>query len=275
MPALYDLAFGYRDYDEEVDFLMLTHERLANRPAVSVLELAAGPARHSLSALSLPSVQSVTAVDLSTEMAKYAREVAEESLEDMEGFDYRVQDMRTFELASGQEKVDTAWLLLGSLQHLLENQDVIQCFRSVHKALADDGTFVIELPHPREIFTMVECTRNGWKVPLDGDDGEEAGELQIVWGDDGDDFDPVRQVRQFTVSMKLEGVDEKNSKLQNVREVVPTRHFTAREIEALAQCADLEVVEMFGALEEGVAVDDDDLAFRLVCVLRKQSGGSV
>lgn len=274
LPALYDLAFGYRDYDEEVDFLMMTHERLAGRPAETVVELAAGPARHSMSALALPSVRSVVAVDVSPQMAAYAQEVAAETLEkdELDCFDYRVEDMRVFELREGDPKIDTAWILLGSLQHLLENKDVIRCFQSVCEALAHDGTLILELPHPREIFSMVECTRNGWKVPLEGDDGNDEGELQIIWGDQGDKFDPITQIREFTVEMQLKGSGSKQSDLQNVREIVPTRHFTAREIEALAQIANLEVVEMFGALEEGVAVDDEDLAFRLVCVLRKKTG---
>jgi SAM-dependent methyltransferase len=275
-PALYDLAFGYRDYEEEVEFLLNTHERLGGRPAVSVLELAAGPARHSLAALTFPSIQSAICVDKSSEMASYARDIAAELLDDetLSSFQYRIEDMRTFQLKDGDQKVDTAWILLGSLQHLVENQDVIQCLQSVSQALQDDGTLILELPHPRETFSMVECTRNGWEIPLEDEDGQETGKLKIVWGDEDDAFDPIRQVRQFTVAMDLKGedLDTKQREIQNIREVVPMRLFTAQEIDALALCANMEVTEMFGALEEGVAIDDDELAFRLVCVLRKRKG---
>jgi hypothetical protein len=126
---------------------------------------------------------------------------------------------------------------------------------------------------------MVGCTRNGWEVPLEDDEGTEYGELRVVWGDDDDLFDPIRQVRDFTVAMELIGVDyEEDSSsnkggevktLQNVREVVPMRLFTSQEIDALARCAGLKVVAMYGALSDEVAVDNKDEAFRLVCVLRK------
>ena len=302
MPALYDLAFGYRDYQEEVDFLLHQHELCSSErrrqkqkqqqqqqssvdaKPIRVLELAAGPARHALTALANTStrtkVQSAIAIDLSPEMASYAQELALELLPaNPTALDYRIQDMRTFSLQK-DEQVDTAWILLGSLQHLTENQDIIQCFHSVRQALCDDGTLIIELPHPRETFSMVKCTRNGWEVPLEDEDGKQSGELTIIWGEDDDLFDPIRQVRQFTIAMELNGVpstnnnnnddNEKEKEMQNVREIVPMRLFTAQEIDALAQCAGMKVVHMYGALEEGVAVDDDEMAFRLVCVLQKR-----
>ena len=84
LPALYDLAFGYRSYEDEVDFLLDAHKQhsTSSGPPTRVLELAAGPARHSLTALILPdsSVESVTAVDLSPEMMQYATELANAEL---------------------------------------------------------------------------------------------------------------------------------------------------------------------------------------------------
>ena len=269
MPALYDLAFGYRDYEEEVDFLLGVHEQRAGRPATTVLELAAGPARHAWTALtSTNAVESAVAVDSSVEMAQYSRELgATDYAINQDALDYRVEDMTAFSL--NQSSVDTAWILLGSLQHLTENEQIIQCFQSVHRALHDDGTLIVELPHPRETFSMVDCTRNGWNVPLQDERGEEYGKLRVIWGDDTDEFDPIRQVRQFTVHMKVDGTED-SIDMQSVREVVPMRLFTAQELNALAHCADFKVVEFFGALEEGVRADDDDAAFRLVCVLQKR-----
>jgi hypothetical protein len=48
------------------------------------------------------------------------------------------------------------------------------------------------------------------------------------------------------------------------------RLYTAQEIDALARCAGFEVVAMYGALDAEVNVNDEDLAFRLVSVLRKK-----
>jgi hypothetical protein len=115
------------------------------------------------------------------------------------------------------------------LQHLTENSHVIECLQSDHRALQKDGTVVfLELPHPRETFSMVECIRCGSKVPLElasNDDEEEelsGGELSIIWGDEGDRFDPVTQVRQFTIKMELTGTtqtDDDNNNINNIKAV--------------------------------------------------------
>jgi SAM-dependent methyltransferase len=282
LPALYDLAFGYRNYEEEVKFLLYAHEMCttattttaaaASAPPQSVLELAAGPARHSLTALTLEdtSVKSVTAVDLSPEMVQYATRLADELLGSdnyqRDAFTYILGDMRTWKT---DKKFDTAWILLGSLQHMQTNVDVISCLQSARNCLIPGGTLILELPHPRETFSMVECTKNGWEVPLEDEDGNECGELKIVWGDETDVFDPIQQVRQFTVSFELLGTNKLSEDLQSVKQVVPMRLFTAQEIDALARCSGFEVAAMYGALSKEVDVNDDDEAFRLVCVLRK------
>ena len=291
LPALYDLAFGYRNYEEEVDFLLNAHRKYSGQESSNgpsdILELAAGPARHSIACLreNGGKIKSVTAVDLSSDMVQYGKENADQELGDAgtgglrDAFSYLQEDMRSYcvgdEKASRKESLDSAWILLGSMQHLVTNDDVIDCFQSTANALRPGGTLLIELPHPRETFTMVECTRNGWEVPLEDDEGTEYGELKVIWGDDDDPFDPIRQVRDFTVALELTGVDENDAsggmkKLQSVREVVPMRLFTAQEMDALARCAGLRVVAMYGALSEEVAVDSDDEAFRLVCILRKE-----
>ena len=267
MPALYDLAFGYRNFEHEVDFLLYAHEQFAGSTAASVLELAAGPARHSLEALLLDdgSIRRATALDSSSEMVKYGKDLATQELgEAITSFQYLEGDMRNFHVPQTH---DTAWILLGSLQHMTTNDDVQACFRNVHKALNPGGTLILELPHPRETFSMVECTRNGWEVPLEDDAGDAYGELQIVWGDENDTFDPITQVRQFSVSMEIKS-DLPVSGLKSVKEIVPIRLFTSQEICALATSCHFKIVAMFGALDEEVSVNDDE-AFRLVCVLQK------
>lgn len=296
-PSLYDMAFGYRNFEEEVDFLMDQHRKLNPDNALPkrVLELAAGPARHCIEALGASYIESATAIDNSADMVKYAREVAAEELmsddytfEEISGtgdvtkdsaYEHRVNSLRYIQadmtnfsipIDDDSQLFDSAWILLGSLQHLTTNEEVLSCFQCINRVLRSKGTFILELPHPRETFSMVECTRNGWEVPLEDEDGGSSGELKIVWGDDDDEFDPITQVRQFTVSMELNGDDPKEPPLQSVREVVPMRHFTSQEIDLLARITGFEVMSVHGALQFDVGVDDDDQAFRLVCVLQKQ-----
>jgi len=298
-PELYDLAVGYRDYEEEVQFLLNAHAKYSLGSGIgggiggdgdgplNILELAAGPARHCVTALQYfgTNVNKCTAVDTSNDMVNYSNiEIADEELgkkgDDLRGrFNYINADMRTIGLETNrqsglQEKsFDCAWILLGSLQHLTTNDDVISCFKSTANLLCDGGTMIIELPHPKETFAMGECTRNGWEVPLQGEDGEQYGELKIIWGDDDDVFDPIRQVRDFTIVMDLvetKGKNEKKSDNPAIREVVPTRLFTAQEIDALGRVAGFEVAHMYGALEEEeIDINNEEEAFRLICVMRK------
>lgn len=284
------MAFGYRNYEEEVRFLLSSHEKYStgeniNGDAINILELAAGPARHTITALRNYSskVSSCTAVDLSSDMIEYSNEIADAELGDSgfggtrDRFNYIHSDMRTLSSSSKSLQpgsIDGAWILLGSMQHLLSNDDVISCFSSTSELLREGGTLTIELPHPRETFTMVECTRNGWQVPLEDEEGEEYGELKIIWGDEDDKFDPIRQVRDFTVAMDLTvSVDMKDqadeADMQSVKEVVPMRLFTFQEIEVMARIAGFDVETAYGALSDEVDINSEDEAFRLVCILRK------
>jgi hypothetical protein len=119
--------------------------------------------------------------------------------------------------------------------------------------------------------------------------GQQLGKLEIIWGDDSDSFNPVSQVREFTISMELtssdddgSGGDDNDDKLsslangmQSADDIVPMSIFTSQEIDALASCAGFELVAQYGALssdeEDGVVVDiqDEDLAYRMVLKLRK------
>jgi SAM-dependent methyltransferase len=299
-PELYDLAFGYRDFESEVEFLLKVH-RLAqdernggpssSRSPVSVLELAAGPAQHAIEAISNPTfgVPHAAALDSSPAMASYANRLLKEEFEfedddssgdDKNGdiksrLDYVVSDMRSFAL---ERSYDTAWILLGSLQHLLTTDDVIRCFDCVYKTLNPGGTLIVELPHPQEVLGVMECTKNTWTVPLDGsgDDQERTEKLVIVWGDEDDPLDPITQVKDFTVEFQLRGCAESDWRRlgmdsSTLHQVVPMRLFTAGEMEALARCSGFRVAAMYGALEPEVLVDmgNEELAFRMICVLQK------
>ncbi len=303
MPPLYDLAFGYRSYEEEVDFLLGVHTKYAkttssssDRQPLRLLELAAGPARHSLAALSehpVSEVEFVLALDRSHAMVEYGLQNADQELGVPGGgrrddFKYIIGDMRNTVDHATPSLFDSAWLLLGSMQHLLTNDDVIACFSSLHSVIQTGGTVVIELPHPRETFSMGECTKNGWTVPLIENEldlnkqEKKYGELNIVWGDEDDEFDPVRQIRHFTVGMELKltdisGIPKDDDTVTtmfkdgtNLKDIVPMRLYTLQEIDALARCAGFELVGKYGALAEDVSIEDEIEAFRMVCVLRKR-----
>jgi SAM-dependent methyltransferase len=247
-PTLYDAAFGFRDFEDEVDFLCAAHERHGRTGGapVKILELAAGPARHAVEAASRG--MEVKAVDLSEAMAAHGARIATEN--DV-ALDYRVGDVRE---PLPFDKVCSAWLLLGSVGHLLTNDDALRCFQNARKALADGGTLILELPHPRETFRLDGVSEDGWEVPFEGSD------LRVRWGAEDDAFDPLTQIRQASVAFETAGT--------SINDVVPTREYTLQELRLLADAAGFVDVATYGALDAAfIPADDDELAYRLVVVL--------
>ena len=134
-PELYDLAFSYRDFEDEVDFLFAAHAKhgSSGAPPASVLELAAGPARHCLIAAQEHGVR-VAALDNSQEMVAYGSALASEmASEAAAALRYVQADMASFALPDDVDTVDTAWLLLGSAGHLLTGRDFLGMLESVGK----------------------------------------------------------------------------------------------------------------------------------------------
>src|SRR5690349_12451020 len=87
-PFLYDLAFSYRDYAAECDFLEELYARAPGRAPRSFLEIAAGPARHAVE-FACRGLRG-GALDLSPEMVAYGLARAGER---GAALDYRCGDM--------------------------------------------------------------------------------------------------------------------------------------------------------------------------------------
>ena len=203
-------------------------------------------ARHAVEAASRG--MEVKAVDLSEAMVKCGTQIAKE--EDV-ALDYRVGDVRE---PLPFDKVCSAWLLLGSVGHLLTNDDALRCFQNARKALADGGTLILELPHPRETFRVDGVSEDGWDVPFEG------GDLRVRWGSEEDAFDPLTQIRQASVAFETAGT--------SINDIVPTREYTLQELRLLADAAGFVDVATYGALDAAfIPADDDELAYRLVVVL--------
>jgi SAM-dependent methyltransferase len=346
-PMLYDIAFGYRDYSHEVSLLLKLYKEYRHtkntttmkkevEDSINLLELAAGPARHSISALleyNTSIINSVVCIDTSVDMMKYALQTATKELATtsslssthhpnrFSSFTYQLDDMRHLhhvKQKNAQRTFDAVWILLDSLQHLLTNQDMISCFQSLYDLLEPNGIIVFELPHPKEIFHIGQCTRNMWNVPLDenGDDHDldndeydddsddddnddddddddtpiKGNYLQIIWGDEDDLFDPIRQIRHMTISMKFisDPNQSKNPKdmttstpLRNnhfsfqqddIHEVVPIRFYTIPEMEIIANYCGYELMTpKYGALDINSDINDDELSYRFIGILRKKT----
>ena len=185
-PELYELACAYRDVGGDVDALERWYLRHATLPGPdgggpgSVLELAAGPADHSLE-LARRGVRAV-ALDLSPAMCARARDKARR-----EGLALEVvhADMRDFALPQRFGLVIT---MLNSVCHLMDLDDLVAHLRAAAAHTAPGGLYIMELAHPADVLTMEPRTSSEW----DSDLG--ARQVHVRWGGGDDAIDPVTQV---------------------------------------------------------------------------------
>ena len=143
-PALYDLAFGFRDIAQECDGLLALAHHHGIRLPRSVLEMACGPAHH-LREFARRGIEAV-GLDLSADMLRYARALC---TRDGVRVQLRRGDMRKFRL---RRPVDLALCLFDSFTHCTSDDDGVNALRSAARALRTGGLLLLELTHPADHF---------------------------------------------------------------------------------------------------------------------------
>ena len=298
-PELYELAFGFRDFDSEAAFLARMCRAHAGRAMRSVLELGAGPAWHSVSCVTTQGPCVAVALDNTPAMLKRASQRAlergcEESVAvvagDMTRLDARAlkQTAQTL-VPTRRNRSDTAddspsnddspgsfagfdvvTVLLGTAAHLTAPEDAEACLRGAADCLAPGGIVVLELEHPYDLFDgqLMDAHGDAWDREV-----ENGGGLRVLveWGREGDPFDVETQIVERTVSVNV--VDENgrppaNGAFPPVEEVVRCRVFTAPEIALLGKLAGLTVAATFGDMDADVPLTHED-ANNMVIVLRR------
>lgn len=159
LPALYELAFSYRDIAHECDFVLDVFQKLQGRAPQSILELACGPGAHAREFLrrGFP----VALLDLSAEMVAYARDAIADT-----GVPVRQGDMIRFAMP---ERADLVCTMLDSLSYITTNDDLVAHLQSVRRAVADGGVYFVELSHPRDVWVHGEAsTQAVWTAERDG-----------------------------------------------------------------------------------------------------------
>ncbi len=151
-PAAYAVAYNFRDYAAECDFLAAATLQTTGRPPRSAAELGAGPACHARE-LARRGLR-VYAVDDHPAMLAYLRDTAPR-VTAMAG------DLRSFVLP---QPVDLVFCPLATFAYLLTDEDWDAALAAAHAALVERGTLVLEFvpgdAAPREAMT--------WQASGDG-----------------------------------------------------------------------------------------------------------
>ncbi|MDA1265739.1 MAG: class I SAM-dependent methyltransferase [Planctomycetota bacterium] len=254
LAELYDLAFAYRDYGVECDFLEAAYARHRGATPASFLELAAGPARHALEMARRG--RRAIGIDRSPQMRAHALGLAAEQGLSLE---YVEADLVEFSLDS---KVDLAALMLNSAAYLHDNDAFASHLDRVADHLTEDGIYVLEMNHPRDVIGSDPAAESHWTAT----EGELK--LEVTWGEPEDRLDPLTLIADLTVSLAWSVGDRSSLHIGRSRE----RRFLANEVLALvAASGRFEVLARYGALDADVPFDDDPRAWRMVVVLGKRA----
>lgn len=248
----YQLAFSYREFSKECDFLSEVYKEVTGKSPQSFLELAAGPADHALE-MSRREIRT-TALDLSAPMAEYALKEAKSRDLVME---YEVADMTNFKL---EKKFDLAYNPIDSISYILDHKKLISHLRSVGDALETGGVYIIEAQHPKDIFSLEASTENDWEM--------EKGEykVQIEFGTKEDILNPLTQCMGTTV--KLKGY--KNGELVcDIQEKSEGRAWSYQDIlAAMDYAGGFRLARSYGDFKREFPLEHPD-AWRMILALEK------
>ena len=248
----YDLAFDFRNIAKECDFLTEIARVHTGRPPASFIEFAAGPARHALEFAKRGCRSS--AMDLSDEMRTYSSGVAARQGISLT---YLCEDIVRFEM---KERFDLAAIMMNSTAYILSNDDFVAHLRSVANALSENGVYVLEMDHPRDIYKVGRSTTDDWEMEKDGR------KVSLSWGSKDDPFDPVSGIAEVTAKMRC----SEGGREFEIVERDKQRLYTVNEIKALVQLSEeFEIVALLGALSAGVALSNAKESWRTVVVLKK------
>mmetsp|Transcript_16341 Transcript_16341/g.45547 ORF Transcript_16341/g.45547 Transcript_16341/m.45547 type:complete len:351 (-) Transcript_16341:209-1261(-) len=237
-PDLYDCAFSYRDFVEEAGFLKdLFKTNTGGQELTSVLDFGCGTGRHILE-LAAAGV-ACRGVDLNQQMLDFAADLAKQK-----GVPLRLEqgDMRSYVLAEGEKPVDMALIMMGTLQHMLSNDDAIKAVGGAKDAVRSGGLIVLECAHPYDLWDGTLVTNSEEYLEVWDGDTADGGKLYVQWGTEGDPFDALTQVLERTVTVTK---TKEGKPVRTLMDVCEMRQFSMQELYLLARMLDLEVSSGF------------------------------
>ncbi|MCY4609979.1 MAG: class I SAM-dependent methyltransferase [bacterium] len=255
---VYDIAFSYRDIVAECEFILRVCEH-AGLNVSSIVDLGSGTGAHALEMAGRG--MEVTAIDRMEQMLQHL-------LEEAGGRDYVVRtvngDMREFAI---EREVDCAISMLGTVSHLLSNEDMYAHLSCVARSLRPGGVYLLEMVHPRDVFSKGSSTESRWKVTK----GDTT--VTVEWGQDGDEFDAVSEIEE--VSTCVTATRSGKGEVEIIEDVVKQRRYSFQCLRALVQQVDeLRIIGCYGAFDLGVPLSDSAEAWRMIPVLQKSQTGS-
>lgn len=248
----YDIAFRFKDIKSENQTLIDIFQETNGKMPFSFLDIAAGPATNAIE-MSKRGLKSF-AIDQSKEMVEYGQIKAKESDEKLI---YLQKDMCDFILP---EPVDIASIFMASTGYLLTNADMVQHLKTVANNLNSNGIYVLEMLHPRDVFSVGISTSTSWE--------EIAGNIKVSvqWGDKSDHYDPITQTKIVTARLKYETENDSGEIIDKCTQ----REYTFQEMKALIELSGMfNLIKALGGWNKLIPFSNEEASWRMILVLQK------
>lgn len=255
-PRIYDIAFSYRNFSEEIEVIRLWYHKFSKKKKLSsLLELAAGPARHSLEFAN--SGIRATAIDISPAMCRYAKLLARRANVVL---DVMQADMINFSI---NKKFDLAVQMLDSASHILSESQMIAHLLCVGQHLRPGGIYVVEMA--RAITNrQSSTTKSEWEVNRQGT------KVRVQWAaaEDTKIRKPVGTPTKIIVDV------ETRTGKNHFEDEILQKQWRKYQIEKCINFTEIfEIVASYGAFDETISPNDKS-AWRLILILRKLSSAN-
>ena len=251
-PELYKLAFCYRDYEAEVDFIELCWQRHARTDNACVLDIACGIGEH-LHQFRLRGYD-CCGFDIDERMVEFAAaKFAAEGL----SIEVRAADMRDFEV---ERPFGLAINMLTSANLLLTNEALGNHLRLVARALEPGGIYLLEMFHPRAYGFGPDILAYAWEIQRDDL------HLECDLHHRREPLDPISQCQETTMRIAL--TEGGNTEVIEHRR--RQRVYLYHEFRAIVGCTRaFEIVDCFGAFKPENRFDNSRHSWRMIPVLRR------
>lgn len=215
----YDLLYKDKDYKGESDYVLRKLKEI-NPNIHSVLELGCGSGNHAQYLCN--SGLDVTGIERSEDMIKEALK------KNVKGFTPAQGDISTYSLG---KRFDAAISLFHVISYLNKNDELIECFRTTHEHLNDNGIFLFDIWYTPAVLTQRPETR------VRKLEDENVKITRIAQSSMNHESNVVNVNFEVFIENKL------SNTFSTLEETHPMRHFSVNEIDLLAKLTGFKILE--------------------------------
>ncbi len=221
----YDLINYQKQYSEESDYiakLLILH--FPNQ-SLDILELGCGSGAHAEYLVKYPFISFIQGIELSEEMVK---EVKGKNIKSFDVLQGNIAELTKLTLP---KTFDAAISLFHVMSYLTKTEEILSCFKGVHKLLNNGGVFIFDVWYTPAVYFQKPETRIR---KVENDRIEVTRIAKSIMDEDRNVVDV-----NFEIFVK----DKTSNTIEVFSETHPMRHFSTPEIRLMAEFSGFELIE--------------------------------